>query len=186
MAKRTCKIEECPEPVCAWGWCQRHYRIWKRNGDPLAVKRIVEFGLTLEQRFWCKVEQGPLPDYAPHLGPCWIWTAGKNKYGYGKFAMGGKGGRVLGAHTVAYELIVSPVPDGLELDHLCRVRACVNPWHLDPVTGAENMRRMMAAYTHCASGHEFTEANTRWYRGCKRCRACDRDRAAAKRALLAA
>jgi hypothetical protein len=182
MAKPTCKIEDCEEPVCARGWCHRHYRIWRRNGDPLVVKNTVKLGLTLEERFWSKTNKdGPVPEYRPDLGPCWIWTAALNAYGYGKFSMGGKNGRILGAHTVSYKMLVGPVPEGLELDHLCRVRACVNPSHLEPVTSAENMRRMMLARTHCDQGHLFDEANTSWYRGNRRCRACSRDAARLKR-----
>lgn len=69
---------------------------------------------------------------------CWIWQRGKSSTGYG---MVNHGGRVVGAHRMYYELLVGPIPNGLEIDHLCRVRACVNPDHMEPVTRAENVRR---------------------------------------------
>lgn len=80
---------------------------------------------------------------------------------------------------VAYELSVGPVPDGLTLDHLCRVRHCVNPTHLDPCTIGENVGRaptcpttINANKTHCVHGHEFTVENVYAYRGKRYCRAC--------------
>ena len=65
---------------------------------------------------------------------CWLWTGPKYHNGYGQ----ARGGRV---HRLMYEALVGPIPDGLELDHLCRIRECVNPEHLEPVTRAENARR---------------------------------------------
>lgn len=81
-------------------------------------------------------------------------------------------------HRYSYERAEGPVPAGLELDHLCRVRSCVNPEHLEPVTHRENMRRgsgwsgRHAQKAMCKSGHPFDEANTYWRRGGRACRAC--------------
>jgi hypothetical protein len=79
------------------------------------------------------------------------------------------------AHRWAYEAFVGPIPEGLEIDHLCRNRACVNPAHLDPVTHQENMSRGKAArMTHCHKGHPFDEANTRMEAyGSRRCKECN-------------
>lgn len=119
-------------------------------------------------RFWIKVDKS---------GDCWLWTAGRTPEGYGKFWLDG---RTVLAHRVAFELGHGPIPDGLQLDHLCRVRHCVR--HLEPVTVRDNLMRgpgtlaaINAAKTHCRNGHEFTDANT--YRppdGSRMCRECMR------------
>lgn len=87
-----------------------------------------------EPRFWAKVSP-------PNGAGCWLWTATLVR-GYGQF---GIGSRRQYAHRVAYELLVGPVPEGLQLDHLCRTPACVNPAHLDPVTCRENLLRGVKA-----------------------------------------
>jgi hypothetical protein len=117
---------------------------------------------------------------------CWLWTARKNYKGYGMFRLGS---RVPYAHRVAYEHYVGPIPEGLQLDHICRVRHCVNPDHLEPVTNAENALRgegptaKNVTKTHCPKGHEYTGDNL--YvdpRGGRNCRACRREKAKAWRA----
>ena len=121
---------------------------------------------TAEERFWAKVDRS---------GRCWLWT-GALTNGYGNFY---NGTCAMGAHRFAYELLVGPIPPGLHLDHLCRVPACVNPAHLEPVTCGENIRRGAAGVlkTHCPAGHPYDEANTRIVKGGHRqCRTCDRDR----------
>ena len=82
------------------------------------------------------------------------------------------------AHRWAYEDKVGPIPEGLDIDHLCRVRACVNPGHLEPVTRAENIRRAAAAKNACPAGHAYTEDNTYIRPGTvhRRCRECAKER----------
>lgn len=106
---------------------------------------------------------------------CWLWAELKTGSGYGRVYLRG----MQYAHRVVYSLIVGPIPDGMTLDHLCRVRHCVRPAHLEPVTQAENARRGATAVrnrakTHCPRGHEYTPENTRWYRNARRCKACKR------------
>lgn len=94
---------------------------------------------------------------------CWLYTGALAADGYAR-VKDTSTDRALLVHRVVYDELVGTVPDGLVLDHLCRVRNCVNPQHLEPVTDAENIRRGVRARlgerTHCAEGHEFTPENT--------------------------
>lgn len=132
------------------------------------------------ERFLANVDQnGPTPSFAPHLGPCWLWKLKPDNGRYGRFnwsraSVEGVKERVR-PHVAAYRLFVGEVPDGKELDHLCRVPMCCNPLHLEAVTHAENMARSARAMqTHCKRGHEFTPENTYIVptTGSRQCRAC--------------
>lgn len=127
-----------------------------------------------------------------HFDPdseCWLWTGSKFPTGYGVVQFGPRAHRFTqSAHRYVYQLHKGSIPDGLVLDHLCRVRECVNPDHLEPVTNRENILRgigpsaQLAAKTHCKNGHEFTPSNTyvppdgsarRVCRTCRRAKAKD-------------
>ena len=126
---------------------------------------------------------------------CWIWIGKCSTRGYGQFRRT-PSANYSQAHRWSYETFAGPIPDGLQLDHLCRVRACVNPAHLEPVTCRENLlrspltaARINAARTRCAHGHEFTAGNTyleptRSGRPVRRCRTCARIRALARYSAL--
>ncbi len=109
-------------------------------------------------------------------GSCWQWVAYRDKHGYGKFRW--EGG-VRYAHRVIWQVLVGPIPDGLQLDHLCRNPSCCNPDHLEPVTHAENLRRGVSRFnapkgpqtTHCPYGHKKTQSGARW-----RCLTCHAER----------
>jgi len=117
-------------------------------------------------RFWSKVSK---------TENCWNWT-GWLRLGYGQFNVGR---RKFAAHRVAYELTVGPIPEGMQLDHLCRNTRCVNPAHLEPVTPVENTHRGTqpaadnARKTHCKNGHPLSGDNLQIvFNGRRRCRIC--------------
>lgn len=108
---------------------------------------------------------------------CWLWTGATAGAGYGVIGSGrtaSGNARTEYAHRVSYEHFVGAIPQGLEIDHKCRMKLCVNPAHLEPVTHAENRRR--ARQTHCERGHVMPTE------GRRQCKRCDADRAKAYRA----
>lgn len=141
--RRGCHCDVCKAAHTDAG---RRYRR-KRGIGPRVTRPPLE-------RFWEKVEK---------TDSCWLWTAALSQDGYGLF----RDGRSQSAHRWLYKQLVGEIPDGLQLDHLCRVRNCVNPAHLEPVTLAENARR--GRLTHCKRGHELTPENTYVQRACKLC-----------------
>lgn len=123
-----------------------------------------------------KFERGFREKYVVNLEGCWLWTAATDGCGYGWF--GSSGGRAK-AHRYSYEVAVGSIPEGLCIDHLCRVRCCVNPDHLEAVTLAENVRRgksgeFNAAKTRCPNGHPYDDENTYIWNGKRGCRECRR------------
>lgn len=131
-----------------------------------------------EARFWESIVRDPDTE-------CWEWTGWLNDKGYGSLWAPTQA-KILLAHRVAYELVIGPIPKGLQIDHLCRNRACANPDHLEPVTRQENILRGVSPAgvnvrkTHCKRGHEFTAENTRHYDGKRLCLECRRAAARAR------
>ncbi len=132
---------------------------------------VIDLDEKLLRRFLVKVEFAETG--------CWLWRAGCNIHGYGKFRVGR---RTVGAHLVSYHIFVGPLPTGdVELDHTCRVRRCVNPFHVEPVTAQENVLRgaglaaKNAKKTHCPVGHQLSGENLYVRRdGARGCRECKR------------
>lgn len=113
---------------------------------------------------------------------CWFWNGELHYGGYGRAASPSNRRKSVQTHRFVFECLVGPIPEGLELDHLCRVRRCCNPEHLEPVTHRENMLRgqtiaaLNAAKTHCPSGHPYAGDNLHVdAKGHRKCRQCQYD-----------
>jgi hypothetical protein len=110
-------------------------------------------------------------------GGCWRYQGSKNQFGYGVIGVTADGGKKnCKAHRVVYEALVGPIPEGLTLDHLCRVKDCVNPAHLEPVTAIENYRRHIEARgprDHCRNGHDLSRSGYQTPAGKLTCRSCN-------------
>lgn len=144
----------------------------------------------IADRLWAKVnKEGPVPETRPELGPCWVWTGKPDGKGYGQINAGRRPSKMLRAHRVAYELCVGPIPEDLQLDHLCRNRMCVRPEHLEPVTQRVNVLRGEGAsarnsrVTECPKGHPYSGSNVKYHKtkGSRYCATCNRERATQNR-----
>ena len=134
-----------------------------------------------------RLEAKSIPE--PNSG-CIIWLGRLNDRGYGKISIQiDTKTRDHFVHRVVYELVRGKIPEGMTLDHLCRVKCCVNPWHLEPVSNLENLRRAwglpVAIDGYCLRGHPFDEINTyiRPARGERSCRICGRERTRVRRRI---
>lgn len=182
MTKKKHTCDRCERPAHARGLCAAHYNRWKRGRD-VQAEPLLNLSSDIEERFWARVHKVP--------AECWTWQSTTSPGGYGVFRF--KNNK-FSAHVWAYRRFVGPVPEGLQLDHLCHTRdtscsggdscphrRCVNPEHLEPVTPRENTLRgksiqaANADKTHCVNGHPFSAMNTRISpQGTRVCKACQR------------
>lgn len=132
MDTMTCAVAVCDRPRYRQDdLCKSHYAYRRRHGGKMPTHQLRAWRRPAPERFATK--------YTKTAGSCWVWNAKINASGYGVFGITPT--NIVLAHRYAYELLVGPIPDGLQLDHLCRVRACCNPDHLEPVTNRENVIR---------------------------------------------
>jgi hypothetical protein len=167
VSKSTCLEAGCTTTAHAREYCNIHYQRKLKNGSLKPLKTLNS--RPPEERFW---------DFVTKTSTCWLWHGRTDRDGYGAFCANYRDYR---AHRYSYMQLIGDIPEGLVIDHLCRVRNCVNPEHMEPVTGTENTMRGEGAgaqnsqKTHCKYGHEYTEENTYRYnngkwRNCKTCK----------------
>ena len=129
-AGRFCSVDSSHGSAYARGWYVNCYNRWrKRGGDPAVPSPRIGRPIPIEQRIQYRVDRKT---------GCWVWRRAGNGDGAGRVWFDGK---LRLAHRVVYEMVKGPIPDGLQLDHLCANRLCVNPDHLEPVTNRENKLR---------------------------------------------
>lgn len=165
-----CDVSECNRSAHRRRMCSTHYGQWRQE-NPDKVRRYRTHG-PLNERFWRQVN-------GDSAATCWTWTGTTDKDGYGKFV---ECGQWIASHRFAYEALRAEIPAGLQIDHLCRNRACVNPWHMEPVTHRVNQWRRASrtgeplhSTTHCPSGHELNALNLYISpEGGRTCRPCNR------------
>jgi hypothetical protein len=156
---------------------QRGYEAAYRERKRLGLRSTYHNALTPEERLLGKVAC----DIATR---CWLWTGPRNEEGYGITQLNG---HTHSAHRAVWLVLVGVIPQGLEPDHLCRVRLCVSPAHIELVTHRENcLRGRIGAHlgerSHCKNGHPYDSTNTRYdARGARLCRSCSKERTAAYR-----
>lgn len=169
MDKANCSVPRCERHAVRRSWCMLHYNRWNRTGAPGPAG----FLCPPPGDIWSRIIKAP--------SGCWLWTSAINEKGYGHFTVGGT---KHSAHRFVYELLVGPIPEGLVIDHLCRVRNCVNPVHMQPVTNLENLARGIGPNARairentCLKGHPLVGENV-YIRpsrpGSRICRICHRE-----------
>jgi hypothetical protein len=134
---KICTVEGCEKKRAGWGMCQMHYKRMKKTGTIDSPVR------PRSERFWAKVEK---------TETCWNWTGYKNRQGYGHIARepGSAGSKL--SHRVSYEMANGPIPEGMDIDHICHNKSCVNPAHLRVATRKENMENRPGPTRSSTSG----------------------------------
>lgn len=180
VAKRKCWVDGCPDSAIKWGMCPSHQKRWEEEHPRIRTK----LHASNEERFWIFVEESSTATcstWGSRLSGCKHWLSTLHDAGYGLFslALPNGGRKMIRAHRYAYQLKHGLIPNKMDLDHLCRVRTCVNTDHLEPVTGAVNTLRgegfsaVNARKTHCPEGHPLTGKNLVFgTRGSRQCRTC--------------
>jgi hypothetical protein len=138
MTFKTCTIDGCEAKHYGRGLCNTHYSRARRNGDPMNPGQFVRGDA--QANFWAKVDKS---------GECWLWTGAKEKRGYGYF---NHNGTIKRTHRLSYEWANGPIPDGVQVDHICFNKACVNPAHLRPATNKQNNEHRTGAQRNSKSG----------------------------------
>lgn len=159
---KTCQVPEgCDRPIYGRGMCSKHWQQARRGTrDFILPSPRLPRTATPEERFWRKVDK---------TDTCWLWIGATSPTGYGYFG-----------NMLAHHFLIGKPPPGFEVDHLCMVRNCVRPDHLEVVTRQENHARQRhhgpMRKDACGRGHPFDETNTNILpNGKRQCRTCNRE-----------
>lgn len=144
----ACRVHGCEGLLEARSLCKTHYRRWQRHGDPNVTLRTVHTG-TPSERFWKRVDKS---------AACWVWEGRVARNGYGVFTIGRK---THVAHRFAYLDVAGAIPDGIQLDHICHNRRCVNPAHLRFATNKQNNENLSGLKRNNTSGYRGARYNRR-------------------------
>lgn len=175
LAPGPCAVGGCVKTVQARGLCAMHYARALRAERGIAAPEKNRVGVDPLTKIIARCE----------IGLCWSWQRGQSSSGYGVVAYGGRNHYT---HRAMWELLIGPIPAGMEIDHLCKNKLCCNPEHLEPVTPRVNKLRSgspsgrHARREVCDQGHPFSEENTVIRHGYRTCRTCTRDKSRAYKA----
>lgn len=164
MAKGTCSLTGCDSPVRNRGWCNKHYQRWWKHGDPRRTSRP-----SYRERLLGRTSIRP--------DGCVVWTGPVLSTGYGQMRPEDGSANDVGVHRLVYEMFVGPIPEGYQIHHLCRVKLCVAPYHLEAIDMVEHSRTHHPVQATCGRGHDMHGDNlyVNPKSGKRRCRACTND-----------
>ena len=147
-----CSIEGCDGLRVKRGWCSMHYQRWRKHGDA-NYDRAAHLIAAVPARFWAKVERRGTG--------CWHWLGSINDSGYGVL---GVGRRIVRAHRLSWEIHCGSIPDGMQVDHICRNRECINPDHLRLASPKQNSEHTDARSGSLSRfrGVSFNKARGKW------------------------
>lgn len=147
MTQRTCLIDGCEKPAKGRGWCGMHYARWRKHGDTHTVHK--NSGKRGRRH---KDLDAHILSMTERVGSCLMWQGAITNNGYGVLHTEIDGQRYHYAHRVSYRVFTGEIPEGMQIDHMCHNRACVEPTHLRLATNAQNHENLRAARSDSRSG----------------------------------
>ena len=177
MHKRICWLDGCEEPSVRWGLCGPHQTKWQQEHPRKGT--AVHGSLEKKFEFYIERDSSECGTWGARLPGCWHWGGTLSDFGYGLLNRSQQESdnktTLIRVHRYIYERANGPIPEGYEVDHLCRVRPCANPDHLEAVTSQTNNLRgtspaaLHAAKEKCPEGHLYDRSSAAGARTCSTC-----------------